>query len=278
LQEGEIKLLWYFKKRVYLVSVILGILVIGVLYKIITGFYKTEINLIIAYLLICIWITICGKFLRHQLSDSLGKIVNILINDCDPEKFIINWLPLIKKTTHSKIANNVNTFLFLNLSTGFLEAGKDEEMLNAIEGVNDFPNNRCGNSYRLFYYNNLFCYYMKIQDLKKAENWLWYMRDIMDHSKLTSQVRQQYDAIYVQKKCIFDMEQKNYDGAEQIMNSMFSNAKNELQRVSAKFMLGKIYLHDSQIEKAKGAFEYVVAHGNKLAKVDIAQGYLKSLS
>lgn len=140
------KLVWYFKKWPFLVSAILGIFVIISIYIVFSGFNLIELNLIIAYLSSCVWILFCGNFFRHQLNNYLRKLTNILINDCDPEKFIRAWLPLIKINKHSKVANNVNAFLFLSLSTGYVEAGKEEEAFSTLENINDFPNNRYGDN------------------------------------------------------------------------------------------------------------------------------------
>lgn len=129
----------------------------------------------------------------------------------------------------------------------------------------------------IIYYNNLVCHFLSMKDFVKAENWLWYMKDLIDHSKHINREKQQYEDVYLQKQCIFGMANGVYDGAEQIINSMFNNAQNELQRVSAKYILGQIYSHDLQPEKAKNAFEYVVAHGNKLVKVNEAKCHLAEL-
>lgn len=58
----------------------------------------------------------------------------------------------------------------------------------------------------------------------------------------------------------------------------FDKAQNNYQLVSAMLILGRIHALFGRTEQARKAFEYVVAHGNKLLAVTMAYQELEVLS
>jgi hypothetical protein len=75
-----------------------------------------------------------------------------------------------------------------------------------------------------------------------------------------------------------NISQGNYTDSESIIQKLLSSVKTERERVIFKFNLGKIYMHFSEVEKAKNEFGYVIEHGNKLAIVQLAVKQINSIA
>ena len=74
-----------------------------------------------------------------------------------------------------------------------------------------------------------------------------------------------------------EMVNGHFENAEKTYRNVFDNAKSNFERASAMLRLGETYQHYDRNEEAREAFEYVVAHGNKLYAVTLAKQHLASL-
>lgn len=224
--------------------------------------------------LIFLWIVLSKIIAYTYAVKRLNKVLASLTDECDPEKCVASYKTIIKQKNLKK---SVVTFLLLSLSNALREAGKKEEAMKLLKGINNFPNNKFGNEYKAVYFSYLFSTYIENGELENASYALDNMKNTLKSSKLSEVSRQRYYNVYIQRQSLLKIKKGNFDGAEDIFKLMFEVAKNNYERVSAKLTLGIIYLHYGKQAEAKEAFEFVVSNGNKLSKVDEAKGYLETI-
>lgn len=71
-------------------------------------------------------------------------------------------------------------YLMLNLSTGYLESGDNEDARRILDSFNAFPNTKYGAIYSVCFYNNLTVYYFRMNELNKGEESLKRMKEFPD--------------------------------------------------------------------------------------------------
>ena len=203
-------------------------------------------------------------------------------HDCDFQKFIaINYNFLQKNNIHRTTKKNkerVRTLLLLNLSVAYLNIGDNVSAGQMLSGVDYFSDNSSGAASKVVYYNNMFVYYLRINDIPSATQALEQMDAALQSSKLRKSDYDRYSTTYISKKHLVNMENGNYDGCEMHFSLMYNIESSILGKVSAKFTLGKIYLHDGKSIEAKQAFEYVINNGGTSYYVVKARDYLNQLA
>jgi len=271
-------MLWYFKKSVCL---FLGLVALGIAAIIWDNYFLNTypqaqlFKLFLCCIYMLLWVLICARIANIQAKKYMGGIMNIILSECDPERFILNFSPLLKvKTPLSKYHN----MLLLELSMALVAAGRYEDAMETLKGIRRFPRNRFGTVSKIAYCNNVFSCYLNLQDYTSAENALIDMRKVMSSRKFEYNTTARNRNLYEVRCCQLNIERGICGGAERAMTLGFEHTGSELNRVNAKFWLGRIYLFRSEKEKAKAAFEYVAAHGNKIAKAETARNYLEKIS
>ena len=212
-------------------------------------------------LLVILWAVINAIVFSLIARRKLAKI-NKLMYDCDLE----NYLPIIEGLAKRRTDKATKADMLLNLAAAYMLAGNNSEagkLLYSIDtkhfakAIQTRTEARC----ELAYHNNFFVYYCKLNNLQGAAQALEQMKNVLQKHNLPRSVRNTYSAFFLRQQCTLSMAYGHYGGAEQIFDLAFERAKNTLDKVSAKYMLGKIYLHHGRIIHAQRAFEYAVAHG-----------------
>jgi tetratricopeptide (TPR) repeat protein len=234
-------------------------------YEGITGIVVRWSSVLLAYG----WILLSAVIHRRLTLKFFKKILGILAEECDPERFIAIYLPLTKK----KMKKSYMVYLSV-LVTGYVAAGKEEMAVDVLKDVMSYPREKIDLNNQVAYYRNLYNYFFLTKDYKNAENVLFYLKGILDHSNYKKALRNNYARSYILSRCQLNIAQGFFDGSEGVLGTLFENAESRYSRVSAKYLLGLVYLHQSEKDKAAAAFEYVVGNGNKLALVEEAKKYL----
>lgn len=223
---------------------------------IISFFATPKIGVIFSFLLIFLWIYITATIFNLVAAKKMGKVVRIMTDDCNIQEYIKIHNEFLRKNVRG-----TRTYLLLNLSSGYLNLGDHELAKNVLYSITEFSDNRAGALSKTFYLNNLFVYYLRINDSSNASICLEEMRLLLENKKLKSIDRERLLSIYNDKCVILNIENGNYDGAEQFFSSAFDKEKSCLGKVSIKYNLGKVYIHYGRLNEAKDAFEYAVKHG-----------------
>ena len=235
--------------------------------------FGLKANAVLWYILLFGWIFVSAFLAEIYARIKYKKIADILTEECDPTRFILIIEKILKKRNLGKCKNGI----LINFSTAYLNLEHKDAVKQILDNIGYFANNRLGAINRVAYYNNLFCYYVSIKDLTNAEVVLNYMQESLEDKKLSETDRRRFYILYTEKTFSFQIAKGNFDGAEQIFRIMFEREKSMFAKVTAKFILGQIYLHYGRTEEAKSAFEYVIQHGNKLYNVQKAKQYLQEL-
>ena len=233
-------------------------------------------------LLIYLWAFICAFIFESIAIKKMNNINQVMTNDCDFHKYIATMNDLLQKNgkynTTKRAINRTRTYLLLNLSTAFLNIGDNATVAQVLSDVNYFPNNRTGAKSKVVYYNNLCLYYLRIKDIPSAAQALEQMNTALQNGKLRPLTRERYLTFYTGKQFLLNMENGNYDGCKPYFNALYDKETSVLGKVSAKFTLGKIYLHENRTAEAKQAFEYVIANGGASYYANQAKEYLNQLA
>jgi len=198
-----------------------------------------------------------------------NKILKILTEECNPQKFIDTYSKTASKGSNVEIQN----FIKIQLSTGYIASGELDKGKEKLDSVKEFSEKITDSQNKIMYYNNLFSYFLQKKDIDNAEMNLAKMLESIQnsHKKLN---RNTYMNLYNGKSYRLNIEKNIFDGADNFFENTFKMDNDEYGRVSYKFILGKIYLHYNKLPEAKEAFEYVIKNGNSLYIVTEAKEIL----
>lgn len=216
------------------------------------------------------WRYICGAKAKKQLY----AILDILLNDCNPQAFIESLRPLLPKK-----ANKNKRFIYLRLllCTGLIEAGEFEEAKELLNGFDNFPKGTAGSGYKFTYYNNRFRYYHHLGQLEDCSDTLMRMKEVLSKSNFSIPMFRVYDSAYDQKRALYRMETGDSAEAEEVYTRMFANARHEIDRINARLILGRVALQNGKDAEARQDFEYVVQKGGLTIEVQYAREFLEKM-
>ena len=185
--------------------------------------------------------------------------INKLHDDCDVE----NFLALTQELEKRDVDKTSRTTVLLNLSTGYLMIGDNVTAGHLLYDIGSkrFPKTQNGARQEFVYHNNGFAYCKNANDIPGAAQALERMGSILQNRKLPKSVRGTCHDFYLKQQCILNIANGNYDGAEELFIAACENDARLIDKVAAKYTLGKIYLHQGRQAEAALAFEYVIEHG-----------------
>lgn len=201
------------------------------------------------------------------------QIKNLLYMKCDPENSIAAYQYLLKKLQSEKKPFGY-LGLYLSLSVSFTADGnyiKAHEMLN--EALINYINN---NESKADYYYSLLMADLGLGRLDEAEKALDGM--IKATALLKYKSVDKYKKTLMLGQYSYNLAIGRSDYADRAFTEAFDKAKNNYERVNAKFWLGKVFLHNGSLGGARESFEYVIANGNKLYVVEEAKALLNSIA
>jgi len=189
--------------------------------------------------------------------------VDQLHNDCDLESYTDAYEAFSRKCKSKifSVSKTVKTYVALNLSTAYINAGNYQAAGEVLAGVRYFSKNRTGVMYQFFYHNNYFVYYIRTNHIHAAEETLGRMKLLMQSKKLRKKEKETFSAIYAEKKRLLQMEKGDYSDCQQVFEKAYKEADRTIGKVSYQYTLGKIYLHDGKIAEAEAAFTYAAENG-----------------
>jgi len=182
-----------------------------------------------------------------------------LHEDCDIENFLAICGQLYKRRT----SKQSKTLASLNLSSAYLMIGDNSaagRLLHDI-GARGFSGHLTVAAYEFVYHNNCFMYYYITGDIPQAARVLGYMEYMLQNGKLPKVSANTFQDFCLRARYALNIENGNYDGAEQFFVEAFEKNKGAMSKVNSKYTLGKIYLHQGRLAEAERAFEYAVEFG-----------------
>ncbi|MCL2857957.1 MAG: hypothetical protein FWE19_09670 [Oscillospiraceae bacterium] len=223
-------------------------------------------------LLVILWSVLNAVVFSLIAHRKLAKI-NQLMYDCDLESFLAISEGLAKRRTEK----TTNTLMLLNLAAAYIFTGNNTAAGRLLYGIDAGRFTRAAQTRleaqcELIYHNNFFEYYYRFNDLTAAAQALEQMKRILQSSKLSRSARNTYSGFLLRQQHLLNIANGDYDNAEQVFDLAFEKGRHMLDRVSAKYTLGRIYLHQGKTIEAERAFAYAVMHGgSSIFKVSAAQ-------
>ena len=187
--------------------------------------------------------------------------INRLLYNCDVE----NFLAVNQKIEQRERNKKRNEATLINLTSAHLMLGNYAtagQLLSDIR-TESFQKTRIGAVNELIYHNNYFAYYINTGDLTSAAQALEQVERILQTRKLPKFYPEYCKDLHTRLQHLLKVESGNYDAAEELWFFAVVYAKNPrlVEKVSAKYVLGKIYLSQGQPDQAEKAFEYAVENG-----------------
>ncbi len=224
--------------------------------------------------IIVIWIFSVEHICNRIAAKKVDKITSLMVEECKIKDCIINYNNLLNKNR----SKDIQTFLLLNLSTGYLHLGDNNSAKQALDTICYFSRRRNGASYKICYYNNLVTYYLQKNDIESASQHIENMRNALNNPKTNKSFKELCFHLYNDKKILLNIEKGIHEGAEDVFNMTFQREKQKLGKVFAKYTLGKIYLHHNEIDKAIEAFAFVQNNGGDSYYTENAKHYLNNIN
>ncbi|TYQ15146.1 UNVERIFIED_CONTAM: hypothetical protein Cloal_1557 [Acetivibrio alkalicellulosi] len=270
---NELKRLYYFIVAISCVILLITQVIFNTNF-LITFLFLVTLNLLVLYKL--------NLF-------AFGKLVNIISNECDPEKFI----SLSKKMMNTKLYGEI---IKKKIQAHFVWAlmwnGSYEEALQNLNTIQKSISKKTEttkqkkvlNTKQISIYQLLIGIYTANKDFKNVRKVYEELKEYITNSKVSKMKKDDYKNILTSDYLYINFLEGNFENSEEIFKLMeirylqeYKNSYCKLLRISAKFHLGNIYLRFNKNNEAKEAFEYVVSMGNKLNIVNEARSYLDSM-
>jgi len=230
-------------------------------------------NFFVGGLFAFIWMIAIALIMSLFAWIKMNKIINIMRDDCDCEKYLQIYNKLLPDCNDKKM----RTLLMLNLSSGYLNAGDSDCAQQTLDRIDKIGKGRLGAMYEAFYYNNLVSYFFLTKDTENVIASMEKLKLALNNKKLNRVYRNKLLYLYNEKESLINITNNIYDGAEQLFDDALVREKHMLGKVYAKYTLGIIYLHNNRHSEAMKTFEFVVKNGGDLFYVKLAKEYLEKL-
>ncbi|MGN0488811.1 MAG: hypothetical protein ACI4HO_06080 [Ruminococcus sp.] len=236
-------------------GILIGLLVINILFQ--------NLAELCTIIMLCVLLLFIG--MASYVNRPMIKATKAFNDECDP-------YPLLKVTeeylTFAKPNLNI-TNLVLNRSATLSGIDRDEEALQILLDYNIEIKKNISLTEKLYYYNNLSALYLSLGDLDNGIKYMELTKQIISSMK---KVKLNNIPCLEAECCLLT---KNYQGALNCLNSQLISCKR--QSVSMAFLAAKALIGLNNIEEAKKQLNYVIANGNKLAVVKMAEKLLSEI-
>ncbi len=218
-----------------------------------------------------IWMILTTRLAASLARRNLRKIIDILENECDPEKYTA----ILQRMAAIPNKDIFKNYITLKTCTGLVHMGRYDEAEKMLASLENAPAQSMGAANRYEYIRNRSAILLRQGEYGKVEEEISQLADLHDVSR---DARYKRNASYQIElyNAVMLANQGKYRDAEEALKELYDTAANELQRVTAQYRLGEAYLKAGKKEKAREAFQYAAEHGNKLhmaeeAKVKLAE-------
>jgi tetratricopeptide (TPR) repeat protein len=220
------------------------------------------LSVIIAFILLLVF--------KHN--NKYEMVLALLYHFCMPERFITKIQNILTEEERKKRPKDKYRLL-LYLAKGYYAAGKFQEAMDTINGIELFYHYKNA-GYIAGYFHNKFLISLELERQDIAWGSLVKMREAIINIK-KRKFQDQYTRLYTEDIHILNVEKGNYEGAEEMFISMFKRGQTNYECSFASFLLGVVYAHLGNEDDAKFYYKYVVEYGNKLYIADKAAELLR---
>lgn len=204
--------------------------------------------------------------LGHAFSVKLSKI---LIDECDPEKYLVEYDRFYKIT-----ANSINSHPthYVNRYSAFTSLGKYDEARQIIESV-PAPNIVKNQIYDALYYVNSANLHIFSGNFEEARQKLDCVRNMKIPKKHQSVFMNSVDG----NEAEMLRKQGRLRESRKLFNELLQRETHKKSILNCVFALGLIDIEEQKYDEAKMAFKKVMEEGNKLYIVTLAKQELEKI-
>ncbi len=254
-----------YKQRLILGLIAVSAMWVYCIISILKGAWGIYIGIIALTLLSSAAAALITSLTREK--DPYPKLINILYESCSPEAFVIEMRTQLDKEKGKRFSFKKNKLLIC-LGTGNYAAGRYQEALDELLNAVGRSPIRVSRAVAAGFYHLLFLIYVELDKLDMAREALGKM--IAAAHRLKGKAGRLFKQRFAEGIYMLRVATGVYENADAVFMNSFKSARNNYERVTAAFMLGRIYEHFGQNAETKGAFEYVVEHGEKLYIAELA--------
>ncbi len=218
---------------------------------------------------------ISGAFAIRLARKEFKKILNILYEECNPQKYLEHLSPLL---TRGEKNSSVKRTIQSNYAVGLSASGDNEAAIQMMEDLLTRPMKKRFLIVKAIFYRNASMYYCQNSyNLMKAKEMLQKGKEIL--------LQNQDNRLYENYKIHF-YDAENiilfYEGDYQTTLKHFANAlvlaKSKYSKVNTNFMLARIYEKLGDITQQKERLNFVAEEGNSLQIAIEARELLKRIN
>lgn len=203
------------------------------------------------------------------------KIVNILNEECDPEKYLFEYDKFYRPDK-----SNINYPLHcLNKYAGLCEAGRYDEARRIINPVSLQEIGKKVKDVLLYYINTLHLNIIDENFEEAQEN----LEEIQKHidgisgQRLSEKKRTLFINSIDSSKAEMLRKQENLTGSRELLNELLQGDMSKRATLHCVFTLAQIDIAEQKYDDAKIALERIIAEGNKLYIVALAKEELEKI-
>lgn len=214
---------------------------------------------------------IYGFFIRRE-NKELMRVTNILNEELDINKYIIEYTKVKKKYLNSKDDVLLDKLLLLEAKTATLDTN---DLIDELEHyIEEEPN--FNDIEKFVFYQSWFKYLLHQKQFQKASLLLDQMNILYSH--LPNNYRHLINNLRINKLRLNVYNNVQVNETEHILKQLLQSRLSKLNFISVMYLLGILSFNNNDMKAAKLRFDYVIENGKSLAIVGNAQNYLNIIN
>lgn len=202
--------------------------------------------------------TIFRRTLAEKKAVARFAHVHHLLNDeCQVSHYVKFYEYLLAENRDPHLRRR----LLVNLSTGYLEQGKDLKAKDLLEPLTAYFFAHHTNVNKLMFCNNMTRYYLDARDLENAEKMLKIYKAVLDDPALSKALRESHLTMYEDKEATFYLLKGHAKEVEAFYQEFLDDDHTQLEKVHAQEKLAIIYRQTNRPDLALAAKMYLIKNG-----------------
>jgi hypothetical protein len=229
----------------------------------------SELPMLIIYLALMV---IVGMTLNSYYRMKSRQTMEFLLERCDPEAFL-GANDILLRICRNK---NMRQSLLINKSSGLLANGDAQGALEVLSGV-DPENAKLNLMLKILCYIYYSSCQLELGDRENAETGLRKARELLYGAGMPPHYEQLFEDTYRLVSIESNLLSEIYGGIESFLTEYFDRAVTKKEKVTAKYLLGRLFIAQGRADEAKEALMFVEDNGNKLIIKERAVLQLRSI-
>ena len=203
-----------------------------------------------------LWILLCAMLFQFLAVRKLNAVM-ALLESCRTEEYIARYRELVQNASGSSAYA-----LKLNLSAGYLEAGRAREALELLQSLPLVPEGRGKTALELLYDNNHLVACRMLDRLEEADRALETFRAHLDAAPPRTPQLEQFRRSFQSQSVLLRMTRGDFEGAEAYWQEDLESSARTLRHVAAdRYALGWTLHALGRAEESREHLAWVAENG-----------------